>query len=177
MVRILSIDRLYSRSKLSARSLAQSAGGGLIGVLARAARVERRRRVEVRHRIAAHEFGHLDDPALVGLGKRDDLARGDELLDRDGRGPNIAHQSVGRAVVGGQGIEDPANQFATASDVVDGNRHSGKERSPQLTGDHTHLDLDPVGLALGFREHFLGRDPRVELEIQLLDEAVAADPP
>ena len=30
MVRILSIDRLYSRSRLSARSLDQLAGGGLM---------------------------------------------------------------------------------------------------------------------------------------------------
>ena len=80
-------------------------------------------------------------------------------------------------MVGGEGIEDPANHLATAPDVVDRNRHSGKECAPQLTGDHTHLDLDFVGFALGLREHLLGRDPRIKLEIKLLDEAVAADPP
>ena len=51
-------------------------------VLARAARVERRGRVQVGHRVAPHEFGHLDDPALVGLGQAEDLLRGDEVLDR-----------------------------------------------------------------------------------------------
>ncbi len=105
------------------------------------------------------------------------ILRGDEFLDRHGRGPNIAHQRVGCAVVGCQDIEYPTNQFATAANVINGDRHIRKQRSPQLTGDHTHLDLNPVCLALGFREHVLGRDPRFELKCQFLDKTVSADPP
>ena len=53
----------------------------------------------------------------------------------------------------------------------------GKRVAPELACDHGHLGLDPEGFPLGVGKHLVGRDARVELEVELLDESVAADPP
>ena len=66
---------------------------------------------------------------------------------------------------------------ASALGVVGRDGLAGEGRAPELPGDHGHLALDAVGLRLGLRQHLVGRDPRVELQVQLLDEQLAADPP
>ena len=139
--------------------------------------VERRGRVQVGHRVAAHELRHLDDPAAVGFGQTKNLALVDERLDLGRRRLRLGHEGIGRAVVLGELREDPRIISRRPCGIIGRDRLAGKEIPPELSCDHGHLGLDPSGLSLGLGQHLVGRDARVEFEVELLDERLAANPP
>ena len=95
------------------------------------------------------------------------LAAMNALISVDG-GPGVGDQRLGRAVVLAELGQHPADHLAAALGVVGRERPAGEGRPPELAGDHVHLALDAVGLGLGLREHLVGREPGVELELELL---------
>ena len=66
---------------------------------------------------------------------------------------------------------------AAALGIVERDRLAGEDRAPILPGDHGHLGLDAGRLALGFRQDLRGREPGVQLELELVGEQIRTDPP
>ena len=147
------------------------------GVDAGGFRIQRRRGVQIRRRVAALKLGHLDDLAKVRVRQAQDIVGANELLDVRDTLLRIGDQRLRLAVLAVVMGQHAMDRLAAAFGIIGRQRHAWERRAPELPGDHIHVAHDTRELRQSFVQHLGRRETGVQLELHLSFKAFLAQPP
>ena len=147
------------------------------GKLARSVGVQWRRRIHVGGGVAALEFGHFDNLAVVGLRQAEDVVGGNEILELRDAPFHHACQLFRPTMLLGDRIQHTLHGVAAALLVIRWQRLPRRILAPKLTGDDVHVALHAGELGFGVGHHLVGADGGVQLQVQLAGKPLRAQPP